>query len=119
MNHLIYLHCDCRLAFFLKKNLIDLSEYVGDSQPFGNQTMCASPQMFKGQYLKDLTYEQLITTCSSELPANCKEVTNFEEIQQYVRNLIETIETNVIETEEKVDTSTQSKLKLENSDTDN
>ncbi|CAF4467156.1 unnamed protein product, partial [Rotaria magnacalcarata] len=39
MNHLIYLHCDCRLAFFLKKNLIDLSEYVGDSQPFGNQTM--------------------------------------------------------------------------------
>ncbi|CAF4047686.1 unnamed protein product [Rotaria magnacalcarata] len=107
MNHLIYLHCDCRLAFFLKKNLIDLSEYVGDSQPFGNQTMCASPQMFKGQYLKDLTYEQLITTCSSELPTNCKEVTNFEEIQQYVRNLIETIETNVIETEEKVDTSTQ------------
>jgi hypothetical protein len=76
MNNLTNLHCDCRLAYFLKTNSIDQFKL------FGNQTICATPQIFQGIFLTDLTYEQLINTCSSNLPNNCKEITNFKEIQQ-------------------------------------
>ncbi|CAF4621185.1 unnamed protein product, partial [Rotaria sp. Silwood2] len=107
MNNLMNLHCDCRLGYFLKINLTDLSKQIGNNQPFGNQTICATPQIFKDRFLKDLTYEQLLTTCSTDLPNNCQEVTNFQEIQQYVENLIKQTESNVIGMYKKIEDSTE------------
>lgn len=74
INNLTNLHCDCRLAFFLKTNS------TNQLKPFNTQTICASPTIHQGLLLKDLTYEQLMSTCSSDLPNNCKEITNFKEI---------------------------------------
>ncbi|CAF1269547.1 unnamed protein product [Rotaria sp. Silwood1] len=104
MNNIINLHCDCRLGYFLKNNLTNLSQQIGNNQPFGNQTLCATPQIFKGQLLKDLTYEQLLTTCSLNLPNNCKEVTNFQEIQEYIENLINI---TIIDKYQQIENSTQ------------
>ncbi|CAF1355308.1 unnamed protein product [Rotaria sordida] len=110
MNNLINLHCDCRLGFFLlKNNLTNLPKEIENNQLFGNQTICATPNIFKGQFLKDLTYEQLLTTCSLDLPNNCKEITNFQEIQQYVENLINKTELNIIEMYQQNEDSTQCK----------
>jgi hypothetical protein len=73
LNDLTNLHCDCRLGF------------LNFTNQFGNQTICATPEIFKGVFLKDLTYEQLMSTCNNDLPNNCKEVTNFKEIQEYIK----------------------------------
>ncbi|CAF1387668.1 unnamed protein product [Adineta steineri] len=80
LNNLTNLHCDCRLGYFLKDNLFD------------NQTICSTPDMFHGLYVKDLTYEQLMSVCLIDLPLNCKEITNFKEIQQYAQYFINTTE---------------------------
>jgi hypothetical protein len=91
-NVLIYdltnLHCDCRLAFFLKKNLTNQFEQIGINYLFGSQTRCATPKEINGVFLRDLTYEQLLSTCSIDLPSNCRDVTNFKEIQQYTELII-------------------------------
>ena len=79
LNNLTNLHCDCRLAFFLKSNL------TNQWKLFGNQTICSTPEIFQGLFLKDLTYEQLMSTCINDLPNNCKEITNFKEIQKYIK----------------------------------
>jgi hypothetical protein len=92
LNDLTNLHCDCRLGFLLKKNSTDRLKL------FGNQTICATPQIFKGMFLKDLTYEQLMNTCSEDLPNNCKEIANFKEIQELV--------------DQRIENTTQSKLVL-------
>jgi hypothetical protein len=76
MNNLTNLHCDCRLAFFLQTNS------TNQLTLFENQTKCATPEIFQGLFLNDLTYEQLMSTCSVNLPNNCKEITNFKQIQQ-------------------------------------
>lgn len=112
MNNVLNLHCDCRLAFFLKTESTDLSNYIGIHQPFGNETLCASPSIFKGEYLKDLTYEQLMTVCSTDLPNNCKEVTNFDDIHYYAKSLIDTTESNVIQIHEQIYNTTESELML-------
>ncbi|CAF4313189.1 unnamed protein product, partial [Adineta steineri] len=80
LNNLTNLHCDCRLGYFLKDNLFD------------NQTICSTPDIFHGLYVKDLTYEQLMSVCLIDLPLNCKEITNFKEIQQYAQYFINTTE---------------------------
>jgi hypothetical protein len=67
LNNLTNLHCDCRLAFFLKSNS------TNQWKLFGDQTICATPEVFQGLFLQDLTYEQLMSTCS-ELPKNCQEI---------------------------------------------
>ncbi len=67
LNNLTNLHCDCRLGFFLKSNSTEQWNL------FGDQTICATPETFQGLFLKDLTYEQLMSTCS-ELPKNCQEI---------------------------------------------
>jgi Leucine-rich repeat (LRR) protein len=72
-KNLTNLHCDCRLGFFLTTNR---------SKLLGDETICVTPEKFEGLFLKDLTYEQLMSTCELELPKNCKEITNFHEIQQ-------------------------------------
>lgn len=87
------LHCDCRLAFFLQKNLTDKSQLIGNEQPFGNTTKCATPTIFTGLYLRDLTYEQLFSMCSYDLPEHCREVSRFEQIEIYSRELIGTTTT--------------------------
>jgi hypothetical protein len=77
MNNLTNLHCDCRLAFFLKTNSTNQLNLL-----FENQTKCSTPEIFQGLFLKDLTQEQLMSTCSVNLPNNCHEITNFKQIQQ-------------------------------------
>ncbi len=77
MNNLTNLHCDCRLAFFLKTNSTNQLNLL-----FENQTKCSTPEIFQGLFLKDLTQEQLMSTCSVNLPNNCNEITNFKQIQQ-------------------------------------
>jgi len=68
------LHCDCRLAFFLENNASMQSSY------FDNETICSSPDKYQGVHLSDLTYEQLMDSCSIELPQHCKEISNFKEL---------------------------------------
>ena len=114
MNNLKNLHCDCRLAYVIEKNLTNLSKRIGNHLLFGEQTVCATPLTFQGLYLKDLTFEQLISTCSLDLPNHCKEVTNFKRIQKYVDNLIHTTESISIEMDQRSENSTTySKLELE------
>ena len=76
LNNLTHVHCDCRLTAFLTANSTE------QWKAFGNETICATPEVVRGIRLNDLTYEELKGTCSVELPAQCKEVTNFQEIQQ-------------------------------------
>lgn len=76
LYNLTHLHCDCRLTAFLTTNLTE------QWKAFGNETICATPEVFRGIPVKDLTYEELKGTCSMELPVHCKEITNFQEIQQ-------------------------------------
>ena len=76
LNNLTNLHCDCRLMAFLTSNSTE------QWKAFGNQTVCATPEVFRGILFKDLTYEQLRASCSMELPKRCQEVTKFQEIQQ-------------------------------------
>ncbi|UJR09924.1 hypothetical protein I4U23_014145 [Adineta vaga] len=102
MNNLTHLHCDCRLGFIFNDNL---TNYLG------NQTKCLTPTKFKGLYIQDLTYEQLMSTCSVELPNYCKEVTNFQEIQQYTISSMETTEF-MIRDEENITQSTEIAEKL-------
>ena len=108
------LHCDCRLAFFLHKNLTEKTQLIGNEQPFGNDTKCATPAIFAGLYLRDLTYEQLFAVCSSVLPENCREVTRFKQIEMYSRELIGTTTTTRSSTEmdlpEPSTSTTQGKL---------
>jgi hypothetical protein len=84
------LHCDCRLAFFLEENILNKSKLIGIHQSFGNQTKCSTPLLVQGLFLKDLTYEQLLSTCSDDLPINCREVTHFQKIQKYANDIIGT-----------------------------
>jgi hypothetical protein len=100
------LHCDCRLAFFLDENLINKSNIIGINQPFGNQTKCSTPLLVHGLFLKDLTYEQLLSTCLDDLPMNCREVNDFKRIQKYTKNIISTT------TIPSIINTTQSKKKL-------
>jgi hypothetical protein len=76
-----HLHCDCRLVDFLRVNHTNLSTSVGIHRPFTNETRCSTPQIFHGQYLKDLLYRQLLEQCSSDLPSHCAEVNSFQRIQ--------------------------------------
>lgn len=76
LGNLTNLHCDCRLMAFLTSNSTE------QWKVFGNETVCATPEMFRGILFKDLTYEQLRTACEMELPKGCQEITKFQEIQQ-------------------------------------
>ena len=87
MSHLTHLHCDCRLAFFLDKNLTDPSTLVGSVRSFADGTLCATPATFKGYALQNLTYEQLLESCSSALPEHCQEISQFQEVQEYADQL--------------------------------
>lgn len=69
------LHCDCRLAFFLQNNASIQSPFY-----FDNETVCSSPDKYQGVRLSDLSYEQLMDSCSIELPQHCKEISNFKEL---------------------------------------
>ncbi|CAF2400282.1 unnamed protein product [Rotaria sp. Silwood2] len=84
------LHCDCRLAFYLDENLINKSKIIGINQPFDNETKCSTPISFHGLFLKDLTYEQLLSTCSNDLPVHCREVIHFKQIEKYTNYIMET-----------------------------
>ncbi|CAF1383874.1 unnamed protein product [Adineta steineri] len=88
LKKITHLHCDCRLAFFLDENLVNKSKIIGINQPFGNETKCSTPLLYHDIFLKDLTYEQLLSTCSNELPNNCREVSHFKQIQQYTKDLM-------------------------------
>jgi hypothetical protein len=87
-QHITQLHCDCRLAFFLEDNLENTSEIIGINQPFGNETKCSTPLAVHDLFLKDLTYEQLLVTCTDDLPMNCREVNHFKRIQKYAKDII-------------------------------
>jgi Leucine-rich repeat (LRR) protein len=87
-KYITQLHCDCRLAFFLEDNLLNKSELIGIHQPFDNETKCSTPLTVHGLFLKDLTYEQLLTTCTDDLPMNCREVNHFKTIQKYTKDII-------------------------------
>lgn len=92
------LHCDCRLALFLDENLGNLSKVIGHAQPFGNETRCFTPSTLQGLFLKDLTYVQLLSTCTDDLPNNCREVSQFKKIQKHVQELITTTTTTTTST---------------------
>jgi len=108
LNKITHLHCDCRLAFYLRnENLVNQTKTIGINQPFGNETKCLTPSLYHGLFLKDLTYEQLLSTCSNELPGNCREVNRFKEIQQYTKDIIgtttmpSTVKSKIITTQSK------------------
>ncbi|UJR36180.1 hypothetical protein I4U23_028914 [Adineta vaga] len=82
------LHCDCRLAYFLNENLVDKSKLIGTNQFFRNETKCFTPISYQGVLLQTLTYEQLLSTCSNQLPNHCKEVNHFQQIQQYTKDIL-------------------------------
>jgi len=93
LKQITQLHCDCRLAYFLNENLINKSNIIGIHQPFGNETKCSTPLLVHGLFLKDLTYEQLLLTCSDNLPIHCREVNHFKRIQKYTHDIIDTTTT--------------------------
>lgn len=80
IENLYDLHCDCRLAFLFDMNSTNSNELIGVRQPLTNSSRCRTPTIFNGRYVKELTYEQLIETCSSNLPQHCRELNNFHEI---------------------------------------
>jgi hypothetical protein len=89
------LHCDCRLAYFLRMNFNKTNERFDVSrQPFGNETRCSTPMHFHGYYLKDLTYQQLLSMCTKNLPNHCREVQHFEQIQSFSQHLLDTMTVN-------------------------
>ncbi|CAF1411066.1 unnamed protein product [Rotaria magnacalcarata] len=89
LKNITHLHCDCRLAFYLDENLVNKSEIIGIQQPFDSETKCSTPIVFNGFYLKDLTYEQLLSSCSNDLPMSCREVHRFKQIRNYVSDIME------------------------------
>lgn len=109
LDNTLNLHCDCRLAYFLNKNLTNVSKRIGFVQSFSNDTVCITPEIFTGQYLRDLTYEQLISTCSVDLPNNCKEVTNFQEIEELVKNISYKNDSITYKIHQEIENSTKSK----------
>ncbi|CAF0925552.1 unnamed protein product [Rotaria sordida] len=98
LKKITQLHCDCRLAFYLNDNLINKSKIIGINQPFDNETKCSTPISFHGLFLKDLTYEQLFSTCSDVLPVHCREVNHFQQIQNYTNYIMETTTTTITTT---------------------
>ena len=84
------LHCDCRLAVFLNESWFNQSKLIGDNQSFGNETRCFTPLAYQGLFLKDLTYAQLLSTCTDDLPSNCREVNHFKNIQKHAYESIST-----------------------------
>ncbi|CAF4751190.1 unnamed protein product [Rotaria socialis] len=74
LKNITHLHCDCRLAFYLDENLVNKSEIIGIQRPFDSETKCSTPFVFNGFYLKDLTYEQLLSSCSNDLPMSFNDI---------------------------------------------
>lgn len=72
LHKITNLHCDCRLAFYLNDN----------SRAFDDRTQCSTPEQFRGRFLKDLTSEDLTSTCSNQLPIHCREVKYFAQIRK-------------------------------------
>ncbi|CAF1579561.1 unnamed protein product [Adineta ricciae] len=101
LHNLTHMHCDCRLGFILNENL---------TRFIGNETKCLTPAKFQGLYVQDLTYEQLMGTCSSVLPKYCKEIRNFAEIQDFASSFTET--TPFVEVTEKLTTEQVSSIRL-------
>ena len=88
LKQITQLHCDCRLAFYLNENRIQKSKIIEIHRPFDNETKCSTPILYRGLYLKDLTYEQLLLTCADNLPIHCKEVEHFKQIKNYRNSII-------------------------------
>lgn len=90
LRKLNQLHCDCRLAFYLDESFTNKAKLIDIQPPFDNETKCLTPAEFNGLFLKDLTYEQLLSSCSDELPLNCREIRHFKQIQKFVYDIIQT-----------------------------
>ncbi|CAF1563913.1 unnamed protein product [Adineta ricciae] len=88
LHGITQLHCDCRLAYFLNENFVNISKLIETNQFLDNETKCSTPTAYQGVLLTHLTYEQLLSTCSDQLPSHCKEVTRFKLIQQYTKDIL-------------------------------